>query len=114
MLAMATSSHKGTDHPGHLGTWADSLVLGTVNAPFKRSIDAQTLASCLMTADIAPWVVHVTTFFTDVEPHLILRFAREHGVSEMQLTEAYKAVKAQTGLESAALETSLVPLAFPA
>jgi hypothetical protein len=115
IFAMATFPHKGSDTPSwHSLARVDSLVLGTVNAPFKHAVDAEVLTTCLKTGDVAPWIVHVATLFTDVDPKLVLSFAREHGVSGAQLARTYHAVKQQTGVESAALETSLVPLAQPA
>jgi hypothetical protein len=111
---MATFYHKGSDAPGQTLARVDSLVLGTVNAPFKTAIDAEALTACLKTGDVAPWIVHVATLFTDVDPKLVLSFASQHGVSGARLASTYHAVKQQTGVESAALERSLVPLAHPA
>ena len=60
----------------------DKLVLATVNAPYKRNIDAATLRDCLAKLDLDPWLVHVATFFTDVAPELVFKFADQHGISK--------------------------------
>src|SRR5690242_10982946 len=111
---MATFYHQQGDPPGSSAAWTENLVLGTVNAPFRQSIDSDTLALCLRTGEVTPWVVHVATFLTEVRPRLVLRFAEEHDVSGEQLARAYRIVKGQTGLENATLEPLLVPLAFSA
>jgi hypothetical protein len=112
---MAKFPHKGSDIlSGPSLARVDSLVLGTVNAPFKQAVDVEVLTGCLKTGDVDPWIVHVATLFTDVDPKLVLSFAKEHGVSGTQLARTYRRVKRQTGVESAALERSLVPLANPA
>jgi hypothetical protein len=48
----------------------DDLVLGTTNAPYRRSIRAKELVDALMSAESGRWTVHVATFFTDVRPEL--------------------------------------------
>src|SRR5437762_54490 len=75
----------------------DMLVLSTVNAPYRRSISATTLAECLASAALGDWPVHVATFFTDVNPELIVRFAEVHGISESKLAQAYRATRSETG-----------------
>jgi hypothetical protein len=89
----------------------DKLVLATVNAPFKRDINAATLRECIAEAKISEWSVHVATFFTDVSPHLILSFAASHGISKSKLAEAYVVMKTETGERNLDLESVLVPLA---
>jgi excisionase family DNA binding protein len=83
------------------------LVLGTTNAPYRRSITATELARGLASGKGEPWTVHVATFFTDVKPELILRFAETHGISKRLLTSTYRAMKAATGEANPALETAL-------
>jgi len=112
---MATFYHTGSDIlSGQSLARVDSLVLGTVNAPFKRAIDAETLEKCLKTGHVAPWIPHVSTFFSEVEPRLVLAFAKRHGISAPRLAGTYMSVKQETGIGSEVLETSLVPLANPA
>jgi hypothetical protein len=89
----------------------DKLVLGTVNAPYKRSISASALQICLAKADLSDWPVHVATFFTDVSPELVFGFARNHGISKSDLAQVYLAMKAKTGESNPELEADLVPLA---
>lgn len=92
--------------------WAmDRLVLATVNAPYKRNIDAVTLVDRLAAASLGDWTVHVATFFTDVTPDLVFGFADRHGISKPKLAEAYLAMKARTGERNPALEDMLAPLA---
>ena len=88
----------------------DKLVLTTVNAPYKRDISAAALSECLANADLGIWPIHVATFLTDVEPHLVFRFTASHGISKSELAKAYLAMKAQTGERNPALEAELVPL----
>src|SRR5262245_25531046 len=56
----------------------DELVLGTTNAPYKRSITAAELKRRLASGKSESWRVHLATFFTDVKPELILKFAEIH------------------------------------
>jgi hypothetical protein len=89
----------------------DKLVLATVNAPYKRIIDAKTLAGCLAEAEPGGWSVHLATLFTDVRPDLVLAFAAAHGLSKSQLAQAYFAIKNRTGEQNPDLEAELVSLA---
>jgi hypothetical protein len=92
----------------------DTLVLATVNAPYKRTIDAETLAQCLAQAEAGDWPVHVATFFTDVRAKLLFAFATAHGLSKSKLAEAYFASKKRTGEQNPDLEAELVTLATAA
>lgn len=85
----------------------EELVLGTTNAPYKRSITATELTRGLVSGKSEPWTVHVATFFTDVKPELILKFAKMHGISRRVLASTYRAMKATTGEANPALETVL-------
>ena len=85
----------------------DELVLGTTNAPYKKVISAAQLAKHLASSRSGPWNVHVATFFTDVRPELILKFAAIHGVSKSDLATTYRAVKAATGEANPRLEAAL-------
>lgn len=89
----------------------DGLVLATVNAPYKRDISVAALQECIAKAKLDGWPVHVATFFTDVDPFLVLQFASTHGISKSKLAEAYVAMKAATGEYNPDLEAELVPLA---
>jgi len=89
----------------------DKLVLATINAPYKRSIDAMTLSACLVKPDIDQWLVHIVTFFTDVAPDLVFKFADQHGISKSKLAKAYLAIKKKTGEQNLVLEANLVPMA---
>jgi hypothetical protein len=89
----------------------DKLVLATVNAPYKRSIDAATLQNCLARIDLDPWLVHIATFFTDVAPELVFKFADRHGIPRSTLAKAYLAMKKRTGERNPVLETDLVAVA---
>jgi hypothetical protein len=67
----------------------DSLVLGTVNAPYSDKLDALTLAECLVEphkskAHAGP----MSSFFYEVKPELQIEFAASHGISYAQLAAA--------------------------
>ena len=85
----------------------EELVLGTTNAPYKRAITATELTRGLVSGKSEPWTVHVATFFTEVKPELILKFAEMHGISRHVLASTYRAMKATTGEANPALETVL-------
>jgi hypothetical protein len=85
----------------------DGLVLGTVNAPFKREITAVQLAQCLRSRDPGDWLVHVATFFTDVRPALVLKFAERHGISLDRLGGTYRSLKDATGERHRDLEAAM-------
>lgn len=89
----------------------DQLVLSTTNAPYKKVISATQLAKHLASSKVGAWHVHVATFFTDVRPELILKFAAKHGVSNSDLATTYRAVKAATGEANPRLEAALEQLA---
>jgi len=89
----------------------DDLVLGTTNAPYRRSIAAKELVDALMSGESGQWTVHVATFFTDVRPELALRFAKLHGIPTRELVSAYGGVKEATGEANPALENLLEQLA---
>lgn len=89
----------------------DDLVLGTTNAPYRRSIRAKELVDALTSGESGRWTVHVATFFTDVRPELVLRFAKFHGIPTRELASAYGEVKEATGEANPALENLLEQLA---
>ncbi len=82
----------------------DQLVLGTTNAPYKRSITPSALAESLASGNCEPWTVHVVNFFNDVNPELVFRLAEAHGISTRTLASTYRALKAATGEGNPALE----------
>lgn len=89
----------------------DDLVLGTTNAPYRRSIPAKTLVDALMSGESGQWTVHVATFFTDVRPELVLKFAKLHRIPTRELSSAYGEMKQATGEANPALENLLEQLA---
>lgn len=82
----------------------DNLVLGTVNAPWRRQIDAATLAALIVAGDIDTWLPHLTTFFTEVRAELALAFADQHSIPRADLCATYDAIRLKTGETSPALE----------
>jgi hypothetical protein len=92
----------------------DNLVLGTTNAPYRRSIRTKQLVDALTSGESGAWTVHVATFFTDVRPELVLRFAKLHGIPPRKLTSAYGRIKEATGEANPALENLLEQLASAA
>jgi hypothetical protein len=91
----------------------DDLVLGTTNAPYRRSIDTKELVHTL-TSGRSRNTVHVATFFTDVRPELVLQFAERHGIPKRKLVTAYRSVKRATGEANLALERLLERMASTA
>jgi hypothetical protein len=89
----------------------DDLVLGTTNAPYRRSIRAKELVDALRSGASGIWTVHVATLFTDVRPELVLKFAKLHGIPARELTSAYAEIKQVTGEANPALENLLEQLA---
>jgi hypothetical protein len=96
------------------GSAVDRLVLSTVNAPYRRDINAAKLVNCIRNAELNEWPAHIAAFFTDVSPDLVLGFARVHGISEPSLWAAYLAVRSQTGERNPNLEGRLVAMAASA
>ena len=89
----------------------DDLVLGTTNAPYRRSIRPKELVDALTSGESGRWTVHVATFFTDVRPELVLRFAELHRIPKRRLASTYGEVKEATGEANPALEKLLEQLA---
>ena len=75
----------------------DNLVLGTVNAPWKRTIDAETLARQIKEGKTSEWLCHMATFFAEVSPPLIADFAEAHSIDQETLMASYKKIKGITG-----------------
>lgn len=75
-----------------------SSILTTVNAPYRRKLDAMALAHCLThpeAAEAAPG--HMSVFFGEVPPHLQKLFAREFHINEATLIAAAKAFGKYSG-----------------
>jgi hypothetical protein len=89
----------------------DQLVLGTTNAPYRRTIKSTDLAARLTSRDWQNWIAHVVTFFTEVRPELVLQFARLHAIPIRDLAAAYRSMKSTTGETNPALESALERLA---
>lgn len=88
----------------------DELVLSTTNAPYRRRIDAQTLAQCIRSGDMGSWTVHVATFFTDVRAGLVLSFAQRHEIAIETLAHTYRSLRDRTAERSPSLEAELAGL----
>lgn len=91
----------------------DRLVLNTVNAPWRRRIDAASLAGCLMGgAGLQGWSEHVRTFFEDVPREAMLRFMVAHQLDPRAVLETYRVLT--TGAADAGLAEWLAELATAA
>jgi len=66
-------------------------VLTTVNAPYSKKLDAQTLAYCLTHPGAAKtWPGQMSAFFGEVAPELQKSFASAFHISEAELAIAAK------------------------
>jgi len=90
----------------------DALVLGTVNASWRRAIDASTLADCLM-GRRAPgeWIEHVRTFFEDVPREAVFRFLLARALPPAAVLATYRAVTREEERRHGDLDTWLAELA---
>lgn len=69
----------------------DALVLGSVNASWRRTIDAAALVACLQgTRSSNQWASHLRTFFEDVPREAILRFMLAHELSAGRVLATYR------------------------
>ncbi len=87
----------------------DRLVLGTVNAPWKRSIDGDQLAAAIVAGPAAGWsgwLVHVATFFSEVRPHLIRAFSDQHGIDWATVLQRYQELREETVEQNPELEAA--------
>jgi len=74
------------------------LVLSTVNAPYSKKLDAQTLANCLLDqAEAKKFPGHMSSFFGEVQPALQVSFAHLFNINEAQLIAAAKAFATYSG-----------------
>ena len=75
-----------------------SLVLTTVNAPYRKQLSAQELANCLLNQSAAKAVPgHMSSFFGEIEPDLQIDFAHQFNVTREALIAAAKAFAAYSG-----------------
>jgi hypothetical protein len=77
---------------------AATLVLATVNAPYKEKLDALGLAHCLLdqaAAKAKPG--HMSTFFGEVKSALQIEFASQFNITHAELASAAKAFAAYSG-----------------
>jgi hypothetical protein len=88
----------------------DNLVLGTVNASWKTALSAKSLAEMLSHVQIEGSLPHIATFFTEVKPHLILDFAKEHHIPKKALFKSYQKVKSLTGEANGQFEVAFAKL----
>ena len=94
--------------PGDAVQNIDGLVLGTVNAPWKRTLDAEQLAQAVMTSQTGDCLPQLATFFGEVSSQLIVGFADQHKIAHEVLASTYEAVKRLTGERNEALEAELL------
>jgi hypothetical protein len=77
---------------------AISSVLTTVNAPYRRKLDAHALAHCLTNPDAAREAPgQMSAFFGEVAPELQKAFADEFHISEAMLIGAARAFGEYSG-----------------
>jgi hypothetical protein len=88
----------------------DALVLGTVNASWKRTVDAEQLAYALAGHETEEYLLHLVTLFGEVSPKLVMTFAAGHDIAPQTLRDTYLHVKRLTGEASPSLEPLLVGL----
>jgi hypothetical protein len=75
-----------------------TLVLTTVNAPYSKQLDAQSLAFYLLHPEAAQAVPgHMSSFFGEVSPKLQIEFACSCRITEQQLAAAAKAFAIYSG-----------------
>jgi hypothetical protein len=92
----------------------DAIGLATVNAAWRRRIDAATLAACLSDpARVEGWPDHLATFFSEAPREAIDRFLAAHRLDPAAARAAWSAVRETTGAEDPALEEWLGELAGP-
>ncbi len=91
-----------------MATPLDELLLGPVNAPWKRRLTAEQLARAVATGEFEACLAHLASFFPEASPALVVRFARQHGISLADLLIAYRQVKALSGESNTALESLIV------
>ena len=93
--------------PGDALQNIDGLVLVTVNAPWKETLDAEQLARAVAGSRTGAHLSHLASFFGEVSLRLVLTFADQHGISRQDLSATYEAVKRLTGERNLALEAAL-------
>jgi len=86
----------------------DALVMGTVNAPWKRTLTAEQLAAAVRTGEIEPHICHLSSFYGEVAPDLVLDFAASHAITAETLSTRYREVRKLSGTLNRTLEPYLV------
>jgi hypothetical protein len=75
-----------------------TLVMATVNAPYREQLEAPALARSLLDHTAAKAIPgHMSSFLGEVRPTLQLEFARLFDISNAQLVAAAKAFAAYSG-----------------
>jgi hypothetical protein len=93
----------------------DALVLATINASWRRTIDAPTLLGCIRDLrEIQTWLPHLATMFSEVSLEALLRWMTAHDISPAVLGRCYEQVAALTGERNPMLEAWLGDMAEPA
>lgn len=91
-----------------MATKVDGLVMGTVNAPWKRTLTADQLALAVTQSQTSQYLPHLATFFGEVSSELVLAFASGHDIAPEVLSTTYQRVKRLTGEANTSLEPLLV------
>lgn len=80
----------------------DSLVITTINIPYSKKLDVQTLVSCLKNPDdVRFFSGPMSSFFTDVSAELKREFAAFHELSEIEMKVASDAFAVWSGKSAA-------------
>jgi hypothetical protein len=75
-----------------------ALILTTVNAPYRKQLEAQELANCLLDPTAAKGLPgHMSSFFGEVTPDQQIAFAHLFNITTEQLVAAAKAFAAYSG-----------------
>lgn len=113
LIGVAKTAHSAGHSSAHAPKLhdIDQLVLGTTNAPYRRTMNATDLVTCISSTDWQNWIAHVVTFFTEVRPELVLEFARRHAIPVQDLATAYRSIKSATGEANPALESEFERMA---
>lgn len=87
----------------------ERLILGTVNAPWKRQIDGKTLAALIVSGNPGDWLPHLATFFSEVRAALIWDFAKDHGITDDVILSSYRVVRDLSGEVNPDFEEASAP-----
>ncbi|PYB69691.1 hypothetical protein [Rhizobium wuzhouense] len=76
----------------------DSLVLGTVNAPYSKKLDAAGLVACILDPDESKAAAGpMSSFFYEISPALQMQFAEAHSIPTAALRAAAAAFDTWSG-----------------